>query len=105
MSGPNRNLPRFLPTLTEVVQPGPVSAAGLDAPPLPAAAAAPDDVVERVVQRLTPVLENQLREVMASLARTQLQAFEQQLRQELAVALHETVARAVADELAASTRR
>lgn len=111
MSTSQKNLPRFLPTLTEVVQPGdaaafaaasdeaaPVQSAGQ---PMPAA----EELVERVMQRLTPTLETRLRTVMATLVQEQMSALEPYLWQEVDQALRQAVAAAVAQELDALARR
>jgi hypothetical protein len=107
MSTPS-NLPRFLPTLTEVVQPGEVAAVSAESLPLsPAASAMPaaDELVERVMQRLAPTLEIRLRAVVTSLVQEQISALEPYLWQEVDQALRQTVVAAVTEELDALARR
>ncbi|HCY15402.1 MAG: hypothetical protein A2Z93_08230 [Curvibacter sp. GWA2_64_110] len=105
MSTSQKNLPRFLPTLTEVVQPGDAAAfatAGTDAAgPMPSA----EELVERVMQRLTPTLEIRLREVVTALVQEQMSALEPYLWQEVDQALRQQVSAAVAQELDALARR
>ncbi len=111
MSMSEKNLPRFLPTLTEVVQAGnaaPLAAASAGTlsaqiadSPLPAA----DELVERVMQRLAPTLEIRLREVVAALVQEQVSALQPYLWQEVDQALRQSVTAAVAQELDALARR
>ena len=90
-----RNLPRYLPTLTEVVQ-----APGL----APAAVAAvPPDLeatVQSVLQRVEPVLEARLREEVDAMVRAlmteQLPSLRLRLREELMTATRQAVAEALA---------
>lgn len=106
MSTPQNNLPRFLPTLTEVVKPGDVAAvaSGEAAPVLPPMPTA-EELVERVMQRLAPTLEIRLRAVMTALVQEQVSAMEPYLWQEVDQALRQTVTATVAQELDALTRR
>lgn len=106
MTTPQKNLPRFLPTLTEVVRP--VTTGTETTPPsqtttspMPAAEA----LVERVMQRLTPTLETRLRAVVTALVQEQVSALEPYLWQEVDQALRQQVAEAVALELDALARR
>lgn len=106
MSTPPKNLPRFLPTLTEVVKPGDAAAAASGEaapvrPPMPTA----EELVERVMQRLAPTLEIRLRAVMTALVQEQVSAMEPYLWQEVDQALRQTVTAAVAQEIDALTRR
>ncbi len=105
MSTSQKNLPRFLPTLTEVVQPGDAAAfatIGTDAAgPMPSA----EELVERVMQQLTPTLEIRLREVVTALVQEQMSALEPYLWQEVDQALRQQVTAAVAQELDALARR
>ncbi len=105
MSTSQKNLPRFLPTLTEVVQPGDAAAFATadtdEAGPMPSA----EELVERVMQRLTPTLEIRLREVVTALVQEQMSALEPYLWQEVDQALRQQVSAAVAQELDALARR
>lgn len=111
MSSPQKNLPRFLPTLTEVVQPGNTAAfamASTEAVPVQRGAStmpAAEELVERVMQRLVPTLEVRLREVMTALVQEQISALEPCLWQEVDQALRQSVTAAVAQELDALARR
>lgn len=106
MSTPPKNLPRFLPTLTEVVKPGDAAAAAsAEAVPVPPPMPTAEELVERVMQRLAPTLEIRLRAVMTALVQEQVSAMEPYLWQEVDQALRQTVTAAVAQEIDALTRR
>lgn len=106
MSTPPKNLPRFLPTLTEVVKPGDAAAAAsAEAVPVPPPMPTAEELVERVMQRLAPTLETRLRAVMTALVQEQVSAMEPYLWQEVDQALRQTVTAAVAQEIDALTRR
>jgi hypothetical protein len=79
MSTPPRNLPRFLPTLTEVVHPSSLSR--------PSVAAAPDidETVQAVLKQVHVVLERRLSEEINVL----LQTLMAEQRQTLSARLHE----------------
>ncbi|MDP1656023.1 hypothetical protein [Hydrogenophaga sp.] len=106
MTTPQKNLPRFLPTLTEVVRP---VATGTETTPSPQTTTSPmpaaEALVERVMQRLTPTLETRLRAVVTALVQEQVSALEPYLWQEVDQALRQQVAEAVALELDALARR
>ena len=93
MSTTARNLPRFLPTLTEVVQPPGLARTS--------AAVMPDfeDVVQSVMQRVNLTIERRLLEETEALVRTlvteQLQALSPGLRQELERVVRQAVADAM----------
>lgn len=98
--------PRFVPTLTEVVQPGQVS--GLLAPEAPKPASMSqleDQVVHRVMQRVDLVLERRLREAVGQLILTHTQALGPRLREEIELVVRESVSQAVAQELPAQPAR
>lgn len=106
MSTPPKNLPRFLPTLTEVVKPGDAAAAAsAEALPVPPPMPTAEELVERVMRRLAPTLETRLRAVMTALVQEQVSAMEPYLWQEVDQALRQTVTAAVAQEIDALTRR
>ena len=107
--------PRFVPTLTEVVQPGWASALpekGLlqDASP-PDAVRSPhqleDQVLHRVMQlvmqRVDLVLERRLAEAVSQLVLTHIQALAPRLREEIELVVRESVSEAIAHELTPST--
>lgn len=93
MNTPPRNLPRFLPTLTEVVQPG--ALAHVEIP------ASPDleETVWFVMQRVDLVLERRLREETEAMLRTvvteQMQHLSIRLRQELEIVVRQAVSDAL----------
>lgn len=109
MSTAPRNLPRFLPTLTEVVslpEPKPEPVAQPVAPQPPNVVATPDleETVWFVMQRVDMVLERRLREqtaaMLESVVSDQLKLLGIQLREEL----EETVRELVSEALAAKAR-
>ena len=81
MSAPPRNLPRFLPTLTEVVQPSGLSRAL--APPTPD----PEEIVQLVMLRVALATDRRIREETEALVRAlvteQTKGLGERLRQEL----------------------
>lgn len=104
--------PRFVPTLTEVVQPSPVTAQGL--PPaqvspselLPESArvsleALEDQILHRVMQRVDLSLERLLRDSMAAMLLQHTQTLMPQLRVEIECVVRLAVAQAVAEGEAA----
>lgn len=94
MSTIPRHLPRFLPTLTEVVEPSTLHTI----PP----ATHPDfeAMTQSVMQRLDGVLEHRVREqtdaMLRSLVTEQLQTFQLRLREELKLVVQQAVAEALA---------
>ena len=77
MTRPNKPTPRFLPTLTEIVQ-----------PPAPAAPPPPPDIdtdmmVARVMQAIAPHIENQLRELVSDLVQEQLRELSPRIQHDL----------------------
>ena len=93
-----KRLLRSLPTLTEVVTmpvpPDPVSALDSQSP-------APDSdaIIERVMQRLDLSLQTHVREVVESLVLEHIREVEPRLKQKVAVAVRQAVAKAAAAEL------
>ena len=101
--------PRFVPTLTDVVQPGiPVhSQPGASTQAfngVPAGSFQPggqfeDQIVHRVMQRVDLVLERRLREAVGQVILTHTQALGPRLREEIELVVRESVSQAVAQEL------
>ena len=92
--------PRFVPTLTEVVQSSPV--------PMPQAGgpgASPDQVAQRVLQRVDLVLDRRVREAIATVVLEQSNLLAPLLRERLEAVVREVVAQAVADEMQARAPR
>lgn len=89
MSTPPRNLPRFIPTLTEVVQPRAVARADM------APSTDLENTVWFVMQRVDMVIERRLREEMETMLRSvvqeQVQSLAVRLRQELEGVVRQTV--------------
>lgn len=77
MTRPIKPTPRFLPTLTEVVQP--------PAPPEPPAQPDIDTemMVARVMQAIAPHIENQLRELVTDLVQEQLRELSPRIQHDL----------------------
>ncbi|TWO71847.1 hypothetical protein FN976_07590 [Caenimonas sedimenti] len=100
--------PRFVPTLTEVVQGG--------APPAQAAVAARDaaadagpqlsqeQLAQRVLQRLDLTLDRRVREAISTVILEQTSALGPLLRERLEAVVRQAVAQAVAEELKARQR-
>ena len=95
--------PRFVPTLTDVVQP----ADQIVNPPLEKlnsefqhnAVQLEDQIVHRVMQRVDLVLERRLREAVAQVILSQTQTLGPRLREEIELVVRESVSQAVAQEL------
>ena len=89
MSAPPRNLPRFLPTLTEVVQPSGLSRAL--APPTPD----PEEIVQLVMLRVGLATDRRIREETEALIRAlvteQTKGLGECLRQELELRVRQAV--------------
>ena len=82
---PPRNLPRFLPTLTEVVH---LPAESLN--PV-SVATDPEQLVSRVMQRLDGNLKSAVQAAINDLVREQLQVLEPILMQEVEMAVRQAV--------------
>lgn len=93
MAAPQKNLHRFLPTLTEVVNPPVTRSVPTDA------SLQHEHIVDRVMQRLDLSLESRLREALGTLVLEQLQVMEPRLRQEIEFVVRQAVAETVAVEL------
>jgi len=97
--------PRFVPTLTDVVQP--VMAQEQRMPPASTSAAIElleDQVVHRVMQRVDLVLERRLREAVGQVILAHTQALGPRLREEIELVVRESVSQAVAQELSPQVR-
>lgn len=93
----SRTPPRFVPTLTEVVQGAPASPAGL--PGL-----SHEQIAQRVLQRVDLALDRRVREAIATVVLEQTNALAPLLRERLEAVVREVVATAVAEELQARQR-
>lgn len=116
-----RTPPRFVPTLTEVIESGPdtvVDASSADAPPDSAVADAAqaiaigplplsdadifgleEHVLNRVLQRIDRSLEDRLSDVVSAAVQAQLDAMVPRLRTEIEGVLRQLVAESLAAEL------
>ena len=92
-----RTPPRFVPTLTEVVQTGP-------APLSPTIAWSQDQLAQRVLQRVDLALERRLRETIATVILEQTAALTPVLRERIETLVRDLVAQAVAEEIEARQR-
>ncbi|HPH14150.1 MAG TPA: hypothetical protein PLC34_10170 [Burkholderiaceae bacterium] len=92
MSTPPRNVPRFLPTLTQVVRP-PETAQESRLSPLDT-----EQMIHRVLQRVDLALEPMLREVIGPLVLDQITAMATRLRPEVEAVVRQAVADALAHE-------
>ena len=92
--------PRFVPTLTEVVQPSPaVPNLSLDPPSADLDRAVTEDqLVERVLRRVDLILERQLREAVGQLILEHTETLAPQLRQEIERVVRQSVTQAFAQE-------
>ena len=98
--------PRFVPTLTEVVQAAPLPETRVvEANEASAACSRPEDaMVQAVLQRLEPILELRVQEAVAKIVRDHTQTLAAHLREEIAQVVHACVLRAIKDESAPRQR-
>lgn len=92
-----RTPPRFVPTLTEVVQGAPSSNAALPT-------VSHEQIAQRVLQRVDIALDRRVREAIATVVLEQTNALAPLLRERLEAVVREVVAAAVAEELQARQR-
>lgn len=90
--------PRYVPTLTEVVQESPTAAPVV--PPGPAVLSE-EQIVHRVMQRIDLTLDRRLREAIAATVLEQTRLLGPLLREEIEAAVRQTVSQALAEELSA----
>jgi hypothetical protein len=109
MNEPGRVPPRFVPVLTEVIDPAVAAAAVPPSVPVPMAVASPgpstpdalrDQLVQRVMQRVDGALARELHEAVASMVLQHTHALVPRLREEIELVVRQAVAEAVAAELA-----
>lgn len=91
--------PRYVPTLTEVVQPA------AQARPTVDAEVAQEELVRRVLQRVEMSLERKLREAIAATVLEHTRSIAPLLRDEIEAVVRETVAHAFSEEMDAARRR
>ncbi|NDP40511.1 MAG: hypothetical protein GZ093_17515 [Rhodoferax sp.] len=89
-----RNMPRFVPTLTEIVEPSSLARTP------PSTGSDFDEITQSVMQRVDRVLDRRLREeaegVLRSLVTEQLEIMHLRLREELALVVQQAVAEVIA---------
>ncbi|HET8744135.1 MAG TPA: hypothetical protein VFM98_00910 [Ramlibacter sp.] len=97
-----RTPPKFVPTLTEVVQTGaaPLGAPAADTLP----ALTQEQLAQRVLQRVELTLDRRLREAVAATIVEHTSALTPLLRERVESVVREVVAEALADELQARQR-
>ena len=92
-----RTPPRYVPTLTEVVSKAAV--------PAPAAPVIPQEqLVHRIMQRIDLSLDRRLREAIATTVLEQTRLLSPLLREEIEIAVRQTVSQALAEELNAGVK-
>ncbi len=92
-----KNLPRFLPTLTEVVQVR-ASTHAASAPDVDV-----DELIDRIMLRLDGPLQGALQAALGSLVIDKLREMEPRIRDEVDRAVRLTVEEAIAQEIAAAS--
>ena len=97
--------PRFVPTLTEVVQPFPPSlnARGSPANALVAHADLENHLVQRVLQRVDLILERRLREAVGQIIAEHAGQLTAELRMEIEAVVRHSVSQAFSQELESDT--
>ncbi len=97
---PPRQPPRFVPTLTEVVQSKPVPVAPVTPQGFISTEHLEDQIIHRVMQRIDLSLERRLHDAVAAMVLQQTQSLVPRLREEIEFVVRQSVSDAVADELA-----
>lgn len=94
----SRTPPRYVPTLTEVVE------SGTDLGPDSTAILSQEQLIQRVMRRVDLTLERRLREAVAAAVIEQTRAIGPLLREEIEAVVRQTVAQAFEQELSPGTR-
>ena len=89
-----RSPPRFVPTLTEVVQASAMPALASTGP------LSEEQMVHRIMQRIDLTLDRRLREAIASTVLEQTRTLGPLLREEIESVVRQAVSEALADEVA-----
>jgi tRNA A37 N6-isopentenylltransferase MiaA len=98
--------PRFVPTLTEVVHPSPMTAPALPSDEPIRISALPElkeQMVQRVLQRVDLMLERRLREAVGQLILEHTQTLVPRLREEIETVVRQSINQAVDLEIAQTT--
>ena len=99
MVASGRSVPRFLPTLTEVVHP---AAGAAPLPVTPPPVIEPDALLERVRTNVDLVLQTHLEATVANAMLDQVAVIVARIREEIEPMVRQAVAEAVASELEAA---
>ena len=99
MQQPTRTAPRFVPTLTEVVQISAPPAVTVVAKPSATLSGNPDDMADRLMHRLDGPLQTAIGNILSSLAVDHFKKLEPLLRDEIDRAVRRAVDDALAAEL------
>lgn len=92
---PPKTFPRFFPTLTEVVQPSPSAQT-----PVPVVPAVDRELlVEQVLQRIAPVVEERLHDAVQAMLQDQMDLLARRLHQEIESTVRQAVIQATAENL------
>lgn len=86
--------PRYVPTLTEVVQTGPAPLTGA-----PASSLSQEQLAQRVLQRVEAALDRRMREIIATVVLEQTNALMPAVRERLEQVVREMVAQALSEEM------
>lgn len=99
--------PRFVPTLTEVVQPvpSPAPVSGKGVAPMVISAELEDQMVKRVLQRVDLTLERRLREAVGQLILEHTQTLAPRLREEIEGVVRQSVSQAFEQEVVQTPAR
>jgi hypothetical protein len=101
--------PRFVPTLTEVVHPSPMTVQALPLDPATGASVFPAELeaqmVQRVLQRVDLMLERRLREAVGQMLLEHIQTLALRLREEIQTVVRESVNEAFEQEIGQTTTR
>lgn len=95
--------PRFVPTLTEVVQTGGVQGSSGALMPASTLLQREEQMVDRVLQRVNISLDRRLREAAGRLILEQIQGLTPRLHEEIEKVVRETISAAFAAEIARPT--
>ena len=98
MTPPSATLPRFVPTLTEVVN-LPLSSTLTPSNENPKDSTdTKQDLADRIIERLMPVMQIKLREIVALVIHEEIRAMEPRLMQEVESMVRQTVTQALAQD-------
>ena len=100
----SRAPPRFVPTLTEIVQGSSPAQSPAPAPEAAGRAMSQEQLAQRVLQRLDLTLDRRVREAISTVVLEQTSALGPLLRERLEAVVRQAVAQAVAEELKARQR-